>query len=473
MKSKTLLLYMPLNLALLVTSSMGFATAPNGWALPAVTLSNDPLIQLYNTADNSLSMAMDNTGNTLATWVSQYQLVSYLIIARYQAGTNMWDSPVQKIQKTANVFSKPILHMTPDGDAFIMWRENDAAPYYPMATKFPQGTSWATWTPAIVQLSTTFTLPLAQLAINNLGDALFISGSPDGYISNFYSHTQTWSVEPLTEASTTISASATDLNIAIDNNGDGIAVFITTPNIFASQYQASTWGTPIQLNTTGSTASNVQLCMDPASGIAYIMWIENNTSVRAIQYVPANWPSFTTQTIETVISLTVDAIQESIDETGNVTFMWSANGLSTGSLHTAYFNNSAWESWVPTVIVLTSSSFQPIIYWTVGIQPSSPYTVFALWELNNGSQYLVQSNQATTGSWLSAQTIYQLGNNRSQKPQINIDASGNAAVVWGQVASQIGTAAVMVNTLLYNATNGWLGQSTILSNSGYCDCTSL
>ena len=55
--------------------------ATNGWLLPAKTLSAP--ISSWNTTENSLSAAMDNTGNALATWVIQAELVSFIAIDKY------------------------------------------------------------------------------------------------------------------------------------------------------------------------------------------------------------------------------------------------------------------------------------------------------------------------------------------------------------------------------------------------------
>jgi len=435
--------------------------ATNGWILPAKTLSAP--ISWWNTTENSLSAAMDNAGNALATWVIQAELVSYIAIDKYDHSSQLWSSTIKKFQKTENVFTKPILHMTPGGTAFIMWREGDAAPYYYTATKYPANAIWEIWNPETIQLSTTYTLAQAQLAINDLGDALFISGSSSGYKSNFYDHTLTWATDPLSEQPTSISLKALNLQLTLDNTGTGIAIFISSSDLFVTTYQSSAWNTPIQVNAIGTIVSDAKLYTENISGKSYIIWIEDGTKVQVVQIG---------QTSKTLAasSATIGSIKAAMDIQGHITFMWTENGVNSGALLTAYFDGSDWNSWAPTSTTLATSSSQQILYYTLAIQPQSPYTILAVWEVHNGSQFILQTNQAVADTWGTTQNIFLLGNNRAHDPLVGLDGTGNAAVAWGQVAPQLATSTVLVNTLMYDATEGWQSEPTVLSNSGYCDC---
>jgi hypothetical protein len=438
-----------------------YTHATNGWLLPSTTISNP--VSAYNTAESSLSVAMDSTGNALATWVIQANLVSFLAIDHYNGSNQMWSSTIKRVSQAANVFTKPFLRMTSDGTAFIMWREGDAAPYYYTATKYPAHTVWETWNPETVQLSTTYTLAQAQLAINDLGDALFISGSSSGYKSNFYDHTNTWATDPLSEQSTSISIQASNLQLTLDNSGTGRAIFISSSDLFVTTYQSSAWDTPVQVNTIGTIVSDAKLYTDNIFGKSYIIWIEDGTKVRVVQI------GQTPKTLATS-SGTIGSIKAAMDIQGHITFMWTENGATSGSLLTTYFDGSYWNSWTPTITTLATSGSQPILYYTLGIQPQTPYTILAAWEVHNGSQFILQTNQAVAATWGTNQDIFLLGNNRAYDPLVGLDGTGNAAVSWGQVAPQLATSTVLINTLIYDATEGWQSEPTVLSNSGYCDC---
>jgi hypothetical protein len=106
-------------------------------------------------------------------------------------------------------------------------------------------------------------------------------------------------------------------------------------------------------------------------------------------------------------------------------------------------------------------------------QPASPYQVFALWEIYDGTQYIEQANQATSGVWTPAvtQDVFALGNNRAVDPQIGIDESGNAVVLWGQATDQTSVTKIIISAIGYDAATAlWQEKSTILSNSCYCNC---
>ncbi len=438
-----------------------YTHANKGWLLPAKTIS-DPVSD-YNTAESSLSVAMDSTGNALATWVIQANLVSFLAIDHYNGNNKLWSSVIKRVQQTRNVFAKPFLRMTSDGTAFIMWREGDAAPYYYTATKYPAHTVWETWNPETVQLSTTYTLAQAQLAINELGDALFISGSSSGYKSKFYDHTHTWATDPLSEQSTSISIQASNLQLTLDNSGTGRAIFISSSYLFVTTYQSSAWDIPVQLNAPDTIVSDAKLYTDKTSGTSYIMWIEDSTKVRVVQIgqIP--------KTLATS-SGAIESIKAAMDIQGHITFMWTENEATSGSLLTTYFDGSDWNSWIPTPTTLATSISQPILYYTLGIQPQSPYTILAAWEVHNGSQFILQANHAIAATWGTNQDIFLLGNNRAHNPLVGLDGNGNAVVSWGQVAPQLATSTVLINTLIYDAAEGWQNEPTVLSNSGYCDC---
>lgn len=438
-----------------------YTHASNGWSLPSKTLSNP--ISEYNTTENSLSVAMDSTGNALATWVIQAELFSFLAIDHYSGTNQLWSSTIKRVRRAANVFTKPILHMTSAGTAYIMWREGGAAPYYYTATKYPAHTVWETWNPETVPLSTTYTLAQAQLAINDLGDALFISGSSSGYKSNFYDHTHAWATDPLLEQPTSISLQALNMQLTLDNSGTGRAIFISSSDLFVTTYQSSVWNTPTQVNALGTIVSDAKLYTDKTSGTSYIMWIEDDSKIQVGQV------GQTSKTLATS-SVTIGSIKAAMDIQGHITFMWTENGTTSGSLLTTYFDGSDWNSWTPTPLTIASSGSQQILYYSLGIQPQSPYTIMAAWEIHDGSEFILQTNQAIAGSWGTTQNLFLLGNNRAHDPLVGLDGSGNAVVSWGQVAPQLATSTVLINTLIYDATVGWQSEPTVLSNSGYCDC---
>jgi hypothetical protein len=439
------------------------AMVANGWNLPPIVLSS--YLPGYSMLADSLSMAMDKQGNALAVWKAKSGSNIYVLMARFEVSTNAWN-PVVKVLSLANISGQIILSMAATGDAFIMWESHEVPLYTISCTKYENGTTWASWAPTVQTLSTESYLALYGCAVNELGDALFVYSS-EVYYSSFYDHTISWTAWSPVAVGIPIALPANTLNITLDNNGQGLVLYSVSSNLFASQYVSSTWSVSGQINAAGTVASQPALVQEPIFGANYIMWIENANSVHATQF------GQTSKTLDMLSASTVGQVMEIVDVAGNVTFMWTANSLSSGNLKTTYFNNTSWNSWTPTINTIATSASRPIVHWTMAVQPASPYEIFALWELNNGTQYLVQANEAVGGTWVPVvtQNIFALGNNRAVDPLIGVDASGNALALWGQAITQSTGTTVIVNAIAYNAATAlWQAKSTVLSNSGYCNC---
>lgn len=440
------------------------ASIPNGWNLPALTLS-DYLVG-YTVVVDSLSMAMDSEGNALAVWKAKFGSSIFILFARFEAATNSWNSSIKAFE-IFNIPAPVILRMNQAGDAFVMWQDQQVPDYILMCTKFTNGTSWASWFPLVYFLANDSQLPLYECAINEAGDALFVFSSGTNYASKFYDHTIAWIDWAAGPVTATIDPLASTLELALDVSDNCLAVYKNlNQELFAAQYDGS-WHTPTQISSVGAQVSLVDLLPEPVSTQQYIMWVEDNTLVKATQF------GQTSKTLDSLVTLTVGNIKQIMDASGNVTFMWTANGTTSGAVKTTYFNNSTWNSWSPVINTIAASASAPITHWTLAAQPVSPYQVFALWEIFDGAQYIVQANQSIAGAWIipATQQVFLLANNRATDPQLGVDASGNAIALWGQAADQISVTKILISAIWYDAAKLlWQDKTTILSNSCYCNC---
>jgi hypothetical protein len=440
------------------------AVIPNGWNLPPVTLSN--YLVGYTMIADSLSMALDAQGNAIAVWKAKYGSDLYLLIARFEASTNLWSTSI-KTYAGINITGPLVLRMTKAGDAFIMWQNQQVPDYVINSTKFDHNASWVNWVPVVRTFTSSSRSPLYQCAINEQGDALFVYATETTYESAFYDHSISWDYWSPSGVTTPIDFSASSINLSLDANGRGLAVYDVNQVLLATQYISSAWGTVTQISSIGALVSKVNLVLEPSSGKNYVLWVENDNSVHATQYGQIQ------KTLDSLGVATVGNAKEGIDLAGRVTFMWTVNATNSGSLRTTYFNSATWNSWSPAINTIVTSTLAPITHWNMAIQPLVPYQVFALWELYDGTQYLVQANEATEGSWISGttQNVFALGNNRAADPQIGMDGSGNALALWGQAADQSSVTKIIINAIWYDISKAlWQEKSTVLSNSCYCNC---
>jgi hypothetical protein len=297
-----------------------------------------------------------------------------------------------------------------------------------------------------------------SLAVNAAGEAVAVWMQPGGGVginiwANRYTPAGGWG------AAQRISDGSGDAQgaqaVALDANGNAIAVWQQSDSIWANRYTAgSGWGTPELIETGNGWAYSPQVGVD-ASGNAIAVWAQQvgaRSSVVANRYVAGSgWG--TPVTIEADDSGDVSAPQIAVDAAGNAVVVWAWAADSGGS----NFVYSVWANryvpgagWSVAAPIDSNNTEQPNPAPQVALDATG--NAIAVWHRRDSGTDSVASNRYTAGAgWGSAAFLETDAAIISRNARIAADAAGNAITVWEQYAGA--TANVMASR--YSAGSGW------------------
>jgi hypothetical protein len=282
-----------------------------------------------------------------------------------------------------------------------------------------------------------------QIAIDANGNALAVWTQSDGTRFNIWANrytaaSHTWgTAEPIETDNT---GGADTPRIAIDANGNVLAVWHqsdgTRYNIWANRYTAAThtWGTAALIETGTGDAFDPQVAID-ANGNALAVWGQLDGSFDSIV---ANRYTAATNSWGTAVPIENSAghaaiPQIAIDANGNVLAVWVQDGDATASVRYDVWSSrytatsSTWSTPTPLETDNTGDTYRP----QIAIDANG--NALAVWTQFDGTNNSIWANRYTTGTgWGTAALIETDNAGSAFSPQIAIDVNGNALAVWGQ-----------------------------------------
>jgi hypothetical protein len=223
--------------------------------------------------------------------------------------------------------------------------------------------------------------------------------------------------------------------VAMDSSGNAIAVWYqydgNWSSIFANRYVAGTgWGTAklIETNNAGD-ASQPQVAMD-SSGNAIAVWYQydgNWSSIFANRYVAGTgWG--TAELIETDNAGDAREPQIAVDSSGNAFAVWYQwDGTRYSIFASRYLAGTGWGAVKLIETNNAGDASQP------QVAMDSSGNAIVVWEQSDGTRYNICANRYIAGTgWCSAKFIETDNAGDALYPQIAMDTSGNAIAVWGQ-----------------------------------------
>jgi hypothetical protein len=320
------------------------------------------------------------------------------------------------------------------GNALAVWVQiNDAATEFDVwASRYSVAAS--SWGTAVLLETRPGFAQSPQVAMNGAGDALAIWQQDDGPRDNIWANhysaaTKTWGTAALLETDDT--DHARDARIAIDANGNGLAVWkqvVATPGtIWGNRYSATNgaWdaGGPTLIDTSGVAGTSVppRIGMTTA-GDAVAVWSVVNTAMARRYTAGSGWGA----TVETVG--TGSGPEVGLDGAGNATVVFSNSG----------------DIWANRFTVGTGWGTAALIQFTGTGGATDPQLAVATngnamvtWVLANRIWY----TRYTVGTgWFGFPAIIQTAPGGgstavAEKARIAVDGNGNALSVWLQIDS--------------------------------------
>ena len=323
-------------------------------------------------------------------------------------------------------------------------------------------------------------------------------------------------------------AGVADLKLAVDRNGNAIAVWVqdgdattaTRYDVWANRYNAATaaWGSAQLIETANAGgASGLDVAMDDA-GNAIVVWSQDGDTTSATIYdIWANRYDAVTGTWGTARLLEsgsgqASAVRIAVSRGGEAMAVWqqeSATGLSSiwsnrfsagswagaqlvdgdeGAGRHAYFPHVAidsngnaiavWHQWDGARYNLWARRHVPGSGWLgeqtvesgVGnalhgnIAIGTDGTAIAVWQQSNGTRDDVMTNRFA-GTWGTAEII-DSGTDDAYSPAVAIDSNGNAFAIWYQNDDAVGWSVRHVWTNRFNAATGWETAIRLAENAG-------
>jgi len=274
----------------------------------------------------------------------------------------------------------------------------------------------------------------AQVAVDGSGNAVVVWQQTDGTFFNIWTnHYETgvgWGTAELIE--TTVGHAAFP-QVAMDASGNAMAVWYqfdgSRGDIWANRYEIGVgWSTAelIETNNAG-IAADAQVTMD-GNGNAVVVWYQSNGALYHIwsnRYVMGvGWG--TAELLDYNIRGT-SVPQVAMDGIGSVVAVWqeSDGGSQTSIWANRYVLGVGWGTAQPIEFDSAGSAVAP----QVSIDNSG--NAVAVWSQSDGIRNNIVVNRYVVGTgWGTAELIESDNAGDAEKPQISMDSSGNALVVW-------------------------------------------
>jgi uncharacterized membrane-anchored protein len=415
-----------------------FSTADGTWGTPQLIESDNT-----GTAD-SPQVAVDAMGNAFAVWCEWDGIRFNINANRYSAQSGTWGTPQLMESDDVGNALDPQIAVDASGNAFVVWPQSGMAIFNFNANRYSaQSGTWGT--AQLIDSNNNGNAYGLQVAVDAMGNAFAVwnewDGIRDNINANRYSvQSETWGTAQLIESDN--AGDARVPQIAVDASGNAFAVWHqwdgTRYNINANRYsmQSGTWGTAqlIESDNTGN-ASNPQVAVD-AMGNAFAVWYQWDGiryNINANRYSAQSGTWGTAQLIESDNTGNAYVPQVAVDASGNAFAVWNQNDGTRFNINANRYSvqSGTWG----TAQLIESDNTGGTKWPQVAVDAMG--NTLAVWTQWDGISYNINANRysAQSGTWGMAQLIEIESDNTgtAYSPQIAVDASGNAFVVWPQV----------------------------------------
>ncbi len=328
----------------------------------------------------------------------------------------------------------PQVALDASGNAIVVWHHNDGTRFNIYSNRYNADIGWGE--AELIETDDSGDARYPQIVIDNSGNALAVWQQYDGTRDNIWSNRYTagvgWGTAELIE--TEDAGDAHYPQISIDGSDNAVAVWShfdgTRYNIWSNRYTADVgWGTAEMIETDNSGhAYNPQVGMDE-SGNGVVVWQQYDGArynVHSNIYTAGTgWG--TVEIIEDEQG-TVSGSQVALDGSGNAVAVWSqSDGLRNNIWSNRYTADSGWGE----AEMIETDNSGPADNPQIVIDGSG--NAMVVWRQPSGYRNSIWSNRYTVGAgWGEAELIETDNSGHALSPQIAIDRSGNAVAVWSQ-----------------------------------------
>jgi hypothetical protein len=344
---------------------------------------------------------------------------------------------------TTDIF--PDVVMDDSGNAIVVWGQVDGTGVDSIyANRYVAGSGWGT--PDVIE-SGSGIAQSPHIAMDSSGSAIAVWRQEDGtgvdsIYANRYVAGSGWGTAGLIESG---SGTAEGSSIAMDSGGNAIAVWEQDDgtginSIYANRYAAgSGWGAATAIESDDLNAGGPIIAVN-GSGNAVAVWEEyagendetrNNYSIHANGYAAGSgWGAAANIGIGTVTG-EVNNCQVAIDESGNAIAVWSQSDGTVFNIYSNTYDPGTGWGTAETLENEAGNAYAP------EIAIDGMGNAIAVWQQSDGTRYNIWAKQYFYGAWETGKTNIQSNPRDSYGPQIAVNVSGEAVVVWITIPSMI------------------------------------
>ncbi len=289
--------------------------------------------------------------------------------------------------------------------------------------------AYAAWdaAPTLLDSSANVAGPV-QVGIEPFGNAVTVWTQGTDVLSRTWNGSA-WTAETIVD---TLGTVPEDARISINANGDGVAVWrqpvAGTLQVFAARYTggSGTWSAPAQLSSLASNALEPRIALGNDAAGAMAVWRQNNGSETNLFASRWNGSSWSAAVVVDNLTGNTNAPNVAVDNVGNAVALWEQFDGSADTVFASVWNGTNWS--VPQQLDgLTGFIDTPHLAMTGTGQ------AIAVWQGFGGGEFNIYASRLPSllGAW-SAPVLLDTLVGSAYDPRIAVNSSGNAVVVWEQ-----------------------------------------
>jgi len=371
-----------------------------------------------------------------------------------------WDAAAL-IEAFAGDAEAPQVAVDSLGNAIVVWQQNDGAWESIYSNRYEVGRGW--WSAALIETGNAGDAENPQVAVDGSGNAIAVwqqnYGSRDSIYSNRYVVGTGWGEAQLVETDDFVTARYPQ--VAVDESGNAIAVWVqinldfTSSAVWSNRYVVGTgWGEAQLIETMDVGFAQLPQVAVDGSGNAIAVWYRSSEVTRldiwSNRYeVGVGWGE--AQLIEISDAGNAERPQVAVDVSGNAIAVWYQSDLTLPSIWSNRY--VVGTGWGEAQLVETDEYGAHSV--SVAVDHSG--NAMATWVQSDGVSNSIWSNRYEIGAGWGEAELIETNMGSAYEPQIAVDASGNATVVW--VQSDVSSMNIWSNRLEVDA--GW-GEAQII-----------
>jgi hypothetical protein len=294
----------------------------------------------------SVQPVMDGKGNALVAWRSG----NFLYSKKYSVASG-WDLAAERVDNATNSAYAHTLAMNTNGEGVAVWRAEESSGDHFYARRFSMATGWDVNFQLLSNNTNDGYVP--DVAINAAGNimSVFPKWSPNEVFARGYVPGAGWDASPAVIGTSALS-SINWPRVALDDNGNGVAVWEQNDGAYARHYSAGV-GWDATVTQLGSGLVNRTYIALNAQGAGIAFWdLQDGTyQINARTFHSGPVPGWNTEIFEVVSSaVSIGDVSGAIDPDGNIVITWTVrDGTRTKMFARGYSPANGWDASITTV----------------------------------------------------------------------------------------------------------------------------